>query len=964
MPLLSDSMNVSVGNDARLRLVVGQPPPFQYLSRTHLPHGPMPTAALSPYGPVAAIVDAVSGTWQRQARREPMVLSPTFSSSPQAIYYGRTVLPDGQVLHRSAAMNTFRVFQDVETGVPVTMSGHKFIFHVACPEEPHAVWSLEAPYPTDAQMRDVMQRFVPPIVSGAVALSFPMHGTEVAPPMLTMEERLRLGAVSKKGSELKTNTYLQQGMDGSESEADVLRDELVAVGPHQLTATNLAKLPRGLAMPTPRGLMGSGQEARQVIADFEGQLHRRARKTLQLGDDYFVTYSAEEAEDASTTDADSRMPDLVSISSSGGGSNNSIDIGFCDLCLAPQHETELACPLFGTANTEGFPGRAVVMNASSDGMSNQNELRVNAVFNETLGEYEVLGTRVPEEEKRETRSALEVPDSPNEGAVFRTLVDAAVDARKMLEECTVEYNEKEDGNRTIALADADQIGSGVRIRTATPFSPPRSPLRLPPRHRTLEPEDQHSDDVLPCFAGTQARRYPMPTALRYRLSLNEDAFSPASLPGGPLRSIEDNEDLTLADRTEVIDSGEWSPVASEESVESQSLTLLRWLIEEAIFRAWGWPSSYPPSYATDSIEPSSTSSESHSGFSCTSRYEFYDDNNFELHESLSFWVRDGNEHQRDHRRFENEMGVEPLHQALQALHGPLSFFVDYLAMAGQGVKDIISTAFSPSPFSASVFPAASDLESGVTPKLTSDTPPSPTAASTSLDHSLPVTVERSPASPAPANPVMSEGEWEEIVIEPLGAGSRKRKYPDGEEEGLNQQGRRKKTPLRRIEDMVWHRYGITEYAFPDKLIRHPFLFPLEAAKLQVLWHILQRNGRDILADALHEVLSIRLHRDYAVSTRFNAAFLDDNYPERNWEYWHLLGEEHPQSIYLRNFDISDNSSDSGSMGGLEYPPSEGVTPGVTDDDAVPGHHEPCRDFNGVGPATLIITLREDTALVE
>ncbi|KAF8208398.1 hypothetical protein K438DRAFT_1961891 [Mycena galopus ATCC 62051] len=955
MPLLSDSMNVSVGNDTRLRLVVGQPPPFQYLSRTHLPHRPMPTAALNPYGPVAAIVDA-------------------------AIYYGQTVLPDGQVLHRSAAMNTFRVFQDVETGVPVTMSGHEFIFHVACPEELHAVWSLKTPYPTDAQMRNVMQRFVPPIVSGAVALSFPMHGTEVAPPMLAMEERLHLDA----------------GMDGSESEADVLRDELVAVGPHQLTATNLAKLPRGLAMPTPRGLMGSGQEACQIIADFEGQLHRRARKTLQLGDNYFVTYSAEETEDASTTDADSRMPDLVSISSSGGGSNTSIDIGFCDLCLAPQHETELACPLFGTENTEGFPGRAVVMNTSSDRMSNQNELRVNTVFNETLGEYEVLGMRAPEEEKREMHSALEVPDSPNEGAVFRTLVDAVVDARKMLEECTVEYDdEKEDGNHTIALADTDQIGSGVRIRTATPFSPPRSPLRLPPRHRILEPEDQHSDDGTPVLRRhasaplSYADRVVLPSFTKRGgiVTRNQWSSSPASLPGGPLRSIEDNEDLALADRTEVIDSGEWSPVASEESVDFQSLTLLRWLIEEAIFRAWGWPSSYPPSYATDSIEPSSTSSESHSGFSCTSRYEFYDDNNFELHESLSFWVRDGNKHQRNHCRFENEMGVEPLHQALQALHGPLSFFVDYLAMAGQGVKDIISTAFTPSPFSASVFPAAPDLESGVTPKLTSDTPPSPTAASISFDHSLPVTVERSPASPAPANPVMSEGEWEEIVIEPLSAGSQKRKYPHGEEEGLNQQGCRKKTPagmaderavrlmagvrlavlevLRRIEDMVWHRYGITEYAFPDKLIRHLFLFPLEAAKLQVLWHILQRNGRDILADALHEVLLIRLHRDYAVSTRFNAAFLDDNYPERNWEYWHLLGEEHPQSIYLPNFDISDNSSDSGSMGGLEYPPSEGVTPGVTDDDAVPGHHEPCRDFNGVGPATLIITLRtDDTAPVE
>ncbi|KAF8210738.1 hypothetical protein K438DRAFT_2011298 [Mycena galopus ATCC 62051] len=122
------------------------------------------------------------------------------------------------------------------------------------------MWSLKAPYRTNMQMRDVMHRFVLPTVSSVVALTFPMHGTEVMPPMLPVEECLCLGA----------------GSNGSGSAADVLRNELIAIGPHKLTATNLAKLPCGLAMPTPRGLMGSGQEARQVIADFEEQLYWRA----------------------------------------------------------------------------------------------------------------------------------------------------------------------------------------------------------------------------------------------------------------------------------------------------------------------------------------------------------------------------------------------------------------------------------------------------------------------------------------------------------------------------------------------------------------------------------------------------------------------------------------------------------------------------------------------------------------
>ncbi|KAF8196816.1 hypothetical protein K438DRAFT_1967820 [Mycena galopus ATCC 62051] len=983
MPPTSDSTNTSTLGGTRFPLVLGHPPPFQYLSRAHFPHGPMPAVTLNPQGPVAAIAEAVAGAWRQQDRNKLMALSPTFTSSPQAVYYGRTVLPGGQILHRSTSMNTFRVFQDAETGTPVTMTGHEFTFHLACPEEPQTLWNLEAPYPTDAQMQEVMRRFVPPMVSGAVALTFPMHGTEEAPPLMSMGERL----------------CLDTGPAGRASAEEFMRDEPTTIGPHQLNAANLAKLPRGLA------------EARQVIADFEDQLYRRASEELQLDDDFFITmtYHAGESNDSSTTDGS--IPDLVSMSSDGGGSNASIHIGFCDMCLAPQHSSELACPLFGKTSTEGSPGTA----ASTDALLGEqrhdqdwtnliqedvgpdagSEAGVVAVFNKESGKYEVLEAQAPAIGEGLDREA---PTSPGGGAAFRTLVDAAVQARGMLEDFTTEFDEElrelQRNGLTMVAEDADQITSGVRIRPATPFSPPslfslRLPSILQERNGTPEPEDRHSDDGTPILRRrasappSHADHVTRPVFTRRGRVVTRDHWSssPASLPGGPLYNLPENEHMTLAERVETTALGDWSPAVSEE--------------------AWGWPSSYPPSYATDSNDPSSTSSESDSGFSCTSRYDFYDDENSDLQESLSFWVREGNEHQRDHRRFENEMGVEPLHQALQALHRPLSFFVNYLAMAGQGVKDIISTAFSPSPYYAPVFPVETDTESNPKNDPATGASPSPSAAPTSLDHSLHASVGRSTATPA--NLATSDGEWEEITVEPLSTGSRKRKHPDGEEGGLNQQGRRKKTrkfhgdslrrtvikreahkaagmaderairlmagvrlavleALRRIEDMVWHRYGITEYAFPDKLIRHPFLLPTEAAKLQVLWHVLQRNGRDILADALHGILSIRLHKDYAVSAFFNAESLDENYPERNWEYWHLLGEEHPQSIYLRNFDISDNSSDSGSMGGLEYPPSEGATPSVTDNGAVPGHHEPCCDLHGAGPVTLTITLRNNDAV--
>ncbi|KAF8173215.1 hypothetical protein K438DRAFT_1981062 [Mycena galopus ATCC 62051] len=729
-----------------------------------------------------------------------------------------------------------------------------------------------------------------------------MHGMEAVPLMLPMEEHLHLSTERKR---VRRST----------------------ISPHQLNATNLAKLPRWLVAPTPRGLLGSGREAHQVIADFEEQLYQRASKSLQLNDDYFVAHH------------------LVSVTSDGERSGSSIGVGLCNLCLASQHDSELECPRFGTYIDEGGMGMKNLMNV----------LVGDAETTTGVDELEVTASREgagDQAKKTKPRCIPAVSGPVLQDEAFQTLVDAAVDARKAFEDNTEEYDGDKEGSGcnedcTIMLADADQIGVGVRIRPATPFSPPFRQLYLPPRQGTPEPEDRHSDDGTPVLRRctsvppSHADHIVTPSFTRRGRVIMRDHWSssPASLPGGPL--YENDEFNSPAERVEVVEHGEWSLAVSE------------WV--------WGWPSSYPPSYVTASEDPSSTSSESYGGFSCTSRCEFYADDNSDLHESLSFWVREGNEYQRDHRRFENEMGVEPLHQAVQALHGPLSFFVDYLAMAGQGVKEIISAAFPPPPFHMSTFPVEPNMEPhcGSEP---SDELPSPIAAPTSLDYSLPSTLGRPIGSSALANSATSDGEWEEVIIEPLSTGPRKRKHPDGEEGGLNQQGHRRKTrkfhgdslrqtvierealleALRRIKDMVWHRYGVTEFAFPDKLIRHPFMFPLEAAKLQVLWHILQRNGRDILADAIHEVLSIQL-------------------PEHDWEYWHLLDEEHPQSLYLRNFDITDYSSNSGSMGGLEYPPSEDG-PAADVDGVGVGHHEPCRDLNGAGPITLTISLHHDDAV--
>ncbi|KAJ7862598.1 hypothetical protein B0H14DRAFT_3444551 [Mycena olivaceomarginata] len=106
---------------------------------------------------------------------------------------------------------------------------------------------------------------------------------------------------------------------------------------------------------------------------------------------------------------------------------------------------------------------------------------------------------------------------------------------------------------------------------------------------------------------------------------------------------------------------------------------------------------------------------------------------------------------------------------------------------------------------------------------------------------------------------------------------------------------------RRIEDMVWHRYGITDHSIPVCFLHHPLLFDVEVAKLQTMWHILQRNGRIKLADTLHELLSIKLRNEYVVSHILNAGYLDYNYPEYGLNYEDLLDNPETLSSHRRTF---------------------------------------------------------------
>ncbi|KAJ6473096.1 hypothetical protein C8R45DRAFT_1103685 [Mycena sanguinolenta] len=273
----------------------------QYLSRQSSKSLTMPIARLSTEGPVAAITEAVGRQWAKYAECQPLDVDPTFLAAPQTEYYGSTILPSGEVLHRSAAMNALRVFKDRETGGPVFMSCHEFTFHVAAPSDPLQVWQLELCYPTEERLQPVMKILNPTEEGGG----FPIHATASPLPMLPLDERVRLGTEREAPAETVHN---------------VLRGKVTSVSPAETHANAFAVYFQDL---TPQ------INQRQEALDWEMQ--RRAQRNLKLdGDSLF------------DSDTDS-MPELVSASSS-SDSEADLEPERCDICHEPKHLLFEACP--------------------------------------------------------------------------------------------------------------------------------------------------------------------------------------------------------------------------------------------------------------------------------------------------------------------------------------------------------------------------------------------------------------------------------------------------------------------------------------------------------------------------------------------------------------------------------------------------------------------------------------------
>ncbi|KAJ7145969.1 hypothetical protein C8R44DRAFT_863791 [Mycena epipterygia] len=349
--------------------------------------------------------------------------------------------------------------------------------------------------------------------------------------------------------------------------------------------------------------------------------------------------------------------------------------------------------------------------------------------------------------------------------------------------------------------------------------------------------------------------------------------------------------------------------------------------------------------------------------------------------SLRIWHRNGTSHQDQHDFYEDEVIGRPLRDALAVLYGPLREFLDFPAMAAEGVRNLaqLSTVSLDIPLPA----YSADRESPAPTYPADGSMPVFISAYSQPDlwHATPLAESDLP-TPSPES---ASDEFGGNIGQAAQENGRKRKMPDGERRGEFQSGARKKLRkfqgdalrhmvikneafqatgladpevikqfagarlailegLSWIEGIIWHRYDVPEVRalythaaqscahdrsnvayqqrFPSVYVQHPLLFDFEAAKAHTVWAVLRERKRFTLAGYLQDFLTIRLRDEYAVSQMLNAGSLHDAYPADDTRYWNLIpAEDFVGSDYesdcASSYDPSDSSDTD--FGELTYP---------------------------------------------
>ncbi|KAJ7612798.1 hypothetical protein DFH06DRAFT_1344885 [Mycena polygramma] len=814
----------------------------QYLSRQSIHHPPPQALMLAPQpnDAISSIQGVLHEQWGKYLRREPADVTPAFTAAPQSKYVGCYERPDGQLVHRSIAMNSLEVLTNEQTGLPYSIVGHTVRDTYAAPASNSTVWPLELFYPTSERLHDAMSQCLrePPDEGDS---GFPIHATPECPPLPGFHDSMTVQqgnpSLARDAANQFTRRYRQEGsldvpsVGESASLGSVMNDAPRSRPPMQSdeqtasearSASSLSPQSEGTAssMPSLVPLPPIETELRRLNRDIAA----RARQDLIVDDSLCGDRSHQE----SVTD-DLRMDE---------------SLGICDICFEPEHPPWRPCsatsPQTPPYMIPGHPLTPPRLDATvlPDDDSDEDE-------------HEQRQREADRAVKEALRPILE--DFVNlpflEGEALDHIAFHAQEMREAFEDLIAALEARRTEGRTNAAgmerelnATRSRIGSLQRRDAqarATGLSAIEAEaaeaLRALSTHAT-RPSSNASPLVrptTPAFDAPQERRRP--------ISSGANAVEGSVIPedprktkffGSPQTDLSEYsyEEFDLYARTpdqpRVNTNGVISPAVTEWSVSSSDFDIEpERIIDEAIYRvraqqeeaslvaranasreARGTLSSLSseegsPADAARFIHPFDRPDHrseqdrmpGHEGQALVATvaptFDHLVDAASDLrHRAFRYrtakeqfnelcdWMVEGRQGQNEALQWEDNVHGEPIREALKVLHGPLARFVDYPAMASESLAAFRGHA----PLDIHSRSARPDAVS----------PPNLFQSPTSLDFSLP---DRS--SPLPSvNTMQSDNTDEGFVMEPLHTGRKRERPPVSAAEEEMEARRRRKFP--------------------------------------------------------------------------------------------------------------------------------------------------------------------------
>ncbi|KAJ7180002.1 hypothetical protein C8R43DRAFT_941736 [Mycena crocata] len=943
----------------------------QYLSRAVLHHPPN-TQPLTMEPSQNVLAGAVQRAWTHYVQGHPSDINPTFAAAPQSEYLGRTVLSDGQVVHRSANLNVLRTFRNPETGQLFSIMCHEIVDHYESQLDPSVAWKYEVFYPSAERLRSVMCSMSPIDPPPEGETGFPMHATSLMPTMLPMEQHLNLAMFWK--------TYRQQQ----------------ANPPNGTIAPTDLHLPAmlcesGPVSPLPAIVDADLERFERLAAVIK---ERAAHHELpELGVDcrepfFHPPFTADFS--SSSDESDSSLPELMSPSSSENAVGND---------TLPAWERVVQFPGTPDYDTLKPPAMDEPTNCGLCGGSahlisvcpNFPAAQPNAV--KFLNGPPGFG-RPTREAYEEALVQLRTAESI-EKEVRQVVVPAIDEIMALPDDAYGELAEKAREMQTMMGEFADRMEAQKELRARKELDEMARELEA-----VLVPEP-HLDE-LPPHESTSPNSYESHTLYVHSPNLNKhrgalitrDVWSSSEVSSASTSSF---EEITPYRPSQVNASPSgWpdSPV-TEWSVNSHEfLADPREILNMAIARAMkqAYKADTPVHECTskcevttdgdgdsqdvvppDSGTPGSFLSESSA--SIEEREAFAPDHyrtrgrpvpleppgnppcscaeaSFDQQVDIRTWIHYETTHQQTLIERKDAECSRPLDMALQVIHGALRRFVNYMGMAYHDFRGMQLVADE----------EENEVESGSISPLRLD------QISTNLDHSLP-SLDPGRQSQGPAANETGKKRKESGSSSDSDNGDvhrpKKKHRTDGDllrklvtkcaallASGLAEgdviqlsAGYRAAglESLRRTINMVGQRYGIsvvrktlvhsksilsdqiTSAPFrqdfcPKEYVTHPVYTDFEAAQMHTVYRILRHHQRNELADTFYKALTLQFHDEYLIALMLNAKHLEELYPDSEARYWELLHV--PETVHDEDSDMFSTDKDETRFAELDYLPEE------------------------------------------